>query len=60
MIEVDLVCPECGTRRSFLVDPDDPSGVLGERVSRHNETMHDGAAVAVVAEEHIDRMGVAL
>jgi len=50
---VALVCPACDTRT--LVGPPE----IAAKLRRHNETMHDGRAVASVAGGHVDRLGVA-
>lgn len=47
---VAIVCPECDTRA--LVEPHE----IGAKISRHNERMHDGDAVASVAGNHVDRL----
>lgn len=49
-MNVEISCPECGTRTAVETDE------LGESLRRHNEQRHDGEAVASVAGDQVDRL----
>ena len=47
---VAIVCPDCETRTEL------PPDEIAAALTRHNETRHDGDAVASVAGAHVDRL----
>ena len=49
-MNVEICCPECGTRAPVETTE------LGESLRRHNEDRHGGEPVASVAGDQVDRL----